>query len=107
MRTITTEDLKVRLERREAFKLVMAFDDWRFEAAHIPGSIGVGSPAAAMAVLTVEDDIVVYCTSHDCPASQLLYRALDEAGYTKVQRYPDGVEGWRQSGLTLEGERVS
>jgi rhodanese-related sulfurtransferase len=107
MKTISTEELKVRLERGDAFKLVMAFDGWRFEAAHIPGSHGVGSPSVAFETLEVEDDIVVYCTSEDCTASKVLYRALEEAGYLKVQRYSEGVEGWQAAGYPLEGNRVT
>ena len=106
MKTITTEQLRERITRGDKFKLVMAFDGWRFTSAHIPGSLGVGSPAAAMSVLGKEEDIVVYCTSVDCTASQILYRALEEAGYVNVQRYPDGVAGWGDAGYELEGDRV-
>lgn len=106
MDTITTEQLKERLDRGDDFKLVMAFDGWRFESAHIPGSVGVGSVAAAMEVLSKDDDIVVYCTSPDCTASQLLYRALKEAGYVNIRRYSGGVSGWQAAGHELEGTRI-
>lgn len=106
MKTITTEDLRAKLECGDGLKLVMAFDGWRFQSAHIPGSVGVGSPAAAMELLDVDDEIVVYCTSRDCSASQLLYRALEEAGYTNVRRYSEGVLGWQEAGHALEGDRI-
>lgn len=107
MKTITTEELWAKLERGDEFHLVMAFDGWRFQAAHIPGSRGVGSPEAAMEVLDVNDEIIVYCTSRDCMASQLLYRALEGAGYGNVCRYSDGVLGWQQAGHPLEGDQVA
>ncbi len=107
MRIITTEELKAKLERGDDFKLVMAFDGWRFRAAHIPGSCGVGSAVAAMEVLSVGEEIVVYCTSRDCMASKALYRALEEAGYEKVWRYSEGVMGWHQAGHPLKGNQVT
>jgi len=107
IKTISTEELKAKLERGDSFKLVMAFDGWRFQAAHIPGSSGVGSPEAAMQILTVDEEIVVYCTSEDCAASHLLYRALEEAGYTNLRRYSEGVQGWKAAGHRLEGDRVT
>lgn len=107
IKTISTEQLKARLDRGDDFKLVMAFDDWRFRAAHIPGSIGVGSPAAAMQLLRPEDDVVVYCSSDDCLASKLLYRALLAAGFKRVRRYSGGVVGWQEAGFELEGDRLT
>lgn len=107
MKTITTEELKAKLERGDDFRLVMAFDGWRFRSAHIPGSLGLGSAAAAMEVLHFDEEIVVYCTSRDCTASQMLYRALEEAGYERIRRYEEGVHGWQEAGLALEGDRVT
>lgn len=107
MKTITTEELKTKLDRGDDFKLVMAFDGWRFQSAHIPGSLGLGSAMAAMEVLSLEEEIVVYCTNRDCTASQVLYRALEEAGYERIQRYEEGVLGWQQAGYTLEGDRTT
>ena len=106
MNTISTEQLKEKLDRGDAFKLLMAFDDWRFEAAHIPGSLGAGSPAAAMELVSPDECVVVYCTSPDCMASQVLYRALEGAGYRHVLRYSEGVVGWRDAGHRLVGARV-
>jgi len=107
MKTITTQELKTKLDRGDDFKLVMAFDGWRFRSAHIPGSLGVGSATAAMEVLDVREEIVVYCTNRDCTASQLLYRALEEAGYERILRYEEGVLGWQEAGHTLEGDRTT
>ena len=106
MKTITTEELKAKLDRGENFKLVMAFEGWRFEAVHIPGSMSVASAAAARECLSLEDEIVVYCTSRDCMASQVLYHELERAGYKNVCRYSDGLYGWREAGYALEGDRL-
>lgn len=75
-------------------------------AVHVPGSFGVASPTAAMEVLDVNDETVVYCTSRDCMVSRLLYRALEDAGYDNVRRYSGGVLAWQEAGHPLEGEQV-
>ena len=104
-RLITSEELKEKLDRGDDFKLVMAFADWHFHAAHIPGSISVGSPAEAAELLDPDDEIVVYCTNVDCPASKRLYRYLEATGYRKIRRYADGIDGWLEAGHPLEGEQ--
>ena len=104
METIEREELKAKLERGDDFKLVMAFDGWRFEAAHIPGSLSVSSPAEAADLLDQDDEIVVYCMNRHCAASKVLHRALLDAGYTNVRRYPDGILGWEEAGYPLEGD---
>ena len=80
---ITREELKEKLDRGDDFKLVTALGDWQFRAAHIPGSISVCSPQEMSELLDLGDDIVVYCTNVEYPASKLLYRDLEEAGYQK------------------------
>ena len=100
---ITCEELKEKLDRGDDFKLVMAFSDWRFRAAHIPGSIAVCSPAEIAELLDPDDEIVVYCTSPDCPASKLLYRELEEARYRRIRRYADGIDGWLKAGYPRRG----
>ena len=52
------------------------------------------------------NEIVVYCTNLDCPASKLLYRELEGAGYGRLRRYADGIDGWLKAGYPLEGEQV-
>jgi len=45
--------------------------------------------------------IVVYCASIKCPASAELAKRLIALGYTKVHRYPSGIEGWITAGYTV------
>ncbi len=106
MELITCEELKEKLDRGDDFKLVMALGDWYFRAVHIPGSISVSSSAEAAELLDPDDEIVVYCTNRACPASKLLYRELEKAGYGRMRRYADGIDGWFEAGYPLEGEQV-
>ena len=101
MKLITCKELKEKLDRSDDFKLVMALGDWHFRAAYIPGSIAVCSPAEIAELLDPDDEIVVYCTNLDCPASKLLYRDLEGAGYGRLRRYADGIDGWLEAGYPL------
>ena len=103
---ITCEELREKLDRGDNFKLVMALGDWQFRAVHIPGSISVCSPAEIAELLDPDDEIVVYCTNVACPASKLLYGQLERAGYGRIRRYADGIDGWLEAGYPLEGEQV-
>jgi len=38
MRTISREELKQKLDRKDNFRLVMALGKWAYQAKHIPGS---------------------------------------------------------------------
>lgn len=107
MRSITLEELKEKQDRGDNFKLVMALGEWHFRAAHIPGSISVGSAAEAAEKLKADDEIVVYRTDRACPASKVLCRTLEEAGYGNVGHYADGIFGWGKAGYRLEGEQVN
>jgi rhodanese-related sulfurtransferase len=106
MQTISREQLKVKLDRGDSFKLVMALGEWAFRAKHIPGSLFFNSPMEAFAALDPEDEIVVYCTGGDCLASRYAADRLTERGYQRVYHYPGGLADWEDAGYPLEGEMV-
>ena len=103
MNTIDREELKAKLDRGDDFKLVMTFNAWGFEAAHIPGSINILDPAEVLKQLSPDDEIVVYCTNPTCSASVYAYRALQAGGYENTRRYPGGIEDWIEAGYPVEG----
>ena len=78
------------------------WDDGR----RIPGAkqLAPGEAAAKAATLIPAKDsrVIVYCTSPHCPASKFLAEALVKLGYTGVEKYPDGIEGWAAAGNTVE-----
>jgi hypothetical protein len=80
MSDIDREELRARLGRGDAFKLVMASSDWAFQAKHIPGSLHFGKDADLFAGLAADDDIVVYCSNVDCNASLALLKKLRDHG---------------------------
>ncbi len=106
IKTISKEDLKLKLDRRDDFKLVMAYGEFAFQAKHIPGSINISRIEDAQNLLDVDDEIVVYCSNVFCIASQAAYHTLVSKGYKNVRRYAGGLEEWEASGFPLEGIEV-
>ncbi|OLS25263.1 MAG: hypothetical protein HeimC2_19390 [Candidatus Heimdallarchaeota archaeon LC_2] len=63
-------------------------------------------PREATQLLDKNDEIVVYCSSKECVASQLAYHISIKNGYTNVRRYSGGIIDWEEAGFPLEGEMV-
>jgi rhodanese-related sulfurtransferase len=107
MDLIGTEELKERLDRGDDFKLVMTLGEWEFHAKHIPGSLLVSTVEEALQTLDRGDDIVLYDSGPQCPASRIACRVLMARGYGRVRRYAGGLMEWESAGYALEGEQVS
>lgn len=106
MQLIERDELRVKLDRGDDFKLVMVLGEWAFRAKHIPGSLNVTNPTDATRDLDPGDEIVIYCSGGECPASKFAYLLLERGGYKNVRRYAGGVADWEEAGLPLEGEMV-
>jgi rhodanese-related sulfurtransferase len=106
MKTISREELKQKLDRKENFRLVMALADWAYEAKHIPGSIHFATMKEAIQSLNKNDEIVVYCSDENCIASTALGQLLEHNGYSHVLHYKGGLRDWEQAGYPLEGTWV-
>lgn len=106
LRLISREDLKRKLDQGEGLKLVCALRESAYRAMHIPGSIHVDSLELAAQRLGKDDQIVVYCTNVNCPASITLYHVLVSEGYKDVRRYAGGLEDWESAGYRLAGESL-
>ena len=104
MELISREDLRRKLDVGEDLRLVCALGEWAYRAMHIPGSIHVDDLEKAAALLDRDDQIVVYCTNVNCPASIVAYNLLTQHGYRHVKRYAGGLEDWEEAGYHLVGE---
>ncbi len=121
MKLISRGELKEKLDRGIDFKLIMALDDWQYQAKHIPGSIPVSSLTGSqmsklvhegiadavpkiLTQLKQNDEIIVYCSHESCVGSIYAYNALDKAGFTNVRRYSGGLADWENAGYPLEGD---
>ena len=106
VRTITREELKAKLDRREDFRLCMALSEWLFEACRIPGSILIPTTAAALQQLRPDEEIVLYCSDVACYSSGAAAAALERAGYQRLWHYKGGLRDWGAAGYPLEGTNV-
>lgn len=106
MNTISREELKTRLDRGDPLKLVMIMPDWAYRARHIPGSFACITPKEAFAVLSVDDEIIVYCSDQACMNSHYAYEVLEQHGYRHLHHYAGGLLDWEAAGFPLEGESV-
>ena len=102
VRLIEHDELKAKIDRGDSFKLVMVLSDFAYQAGHIPGSLNLNSLDQAQKLLDKDDEIVLYCSNVDCPASPSAYRLLTEAGYTNVRRYAGGLLDWTEAGYPLD-----
>jgi rhodanese-related sulfurtransferase len=85
----------------------MALGEWAFRAKHIPGSIFISRMEDAASALQKDEEIVVYCTGGECPASRFAGIWLENHGYLHVYHYPGGLPDWEAAGYPLEGEMVA
>jgi hypothetical protein len=74
MKVISREELKVKLDRGDNFKVVNALGEWAFNAKHTPGSINISKIEDARRFLDPNHDIVIYCSNPSCIASIIGYQ---------------------------------
>ena len=104
MKEMTRDELKVKLDRGDAFNLVMTLGEFAFRGKHIPRSLNLHVPEDLLAKLDPQQETVVYCSDRLCPSSIMAYHFLDGRGYQKLWRYSGGLSDWEQAGYPLEGE---
>jgi rhodanese-related sulfurtransferase len=105
--TISREDLWAKIDRRDKFTLVETLAEDHFRQGHLPGAINLPPEKvrerASQALPDRNAQIVVYCGSPNCTASEKAAQDLEAQGYTRVQRYVGGKQDWIDAGLSLEG----
>ena len=106
MKLISRDELKEKIDRHDDFKLAMVLGDWAYRAKHIPGSLNITSPEAATEKVGPDDEIVIYCSDENCPASKYAFVLMEKAGFSNVRRYAGGIADWEEAGYPLEGEWV-
>ena len=108
--TITREELKAKMDRKDDFVLVEALSQKHYASTHLPGAINLPYEFIDEAETVLPDktaEIVVYCMNQDCLASREEARELEEMGFERVFHYAAGKQDWIRAGLPIEGQRVS
>lgn len=107
MNTVTTAELRERTKSDSATVINVLSRD-QFEKEHIPGSINIpidttNFPKKVERTVGSKDaEVVLYCASATCPASEQGVALLEQYGFNHVADYAPGSQGWRESGLELE-----
>jgi rhodanese-related sulfurtransferase len=115
MREISCHDLKQKIDANEDFKLVFCLEESQFQRKHIPGSICFPVSQKSTEdmtkfrehmneVLSVSEDIVVYCSHSGCSASIFMYNELDRANYSNIHRFSGGIKEWEEEGFSFDGD---
>lgn len=109
--TIDRGDLEQRIaahslnneDRHRGFALVNVLGEGAFAMAHIPGSINIphGNEEVFERRFAKDKEIIVYCASHDCPASDNVAAALVSRGFRRVYDYAGGLSDWQQGGCPI------
>ena len=91
---ISVQELKRKMDAREAFELIDVRDRFEFEIARIDGAtlIPLGEIAEHADELKREQPIVVHC--HSGMRSAQAVRLLQQRGFTNVYNLEGGIDAW-------------
>ena len=106
--TVSTDELKKKIDSNADFVLVDVLSESSYGARHIPGAKNIPKgeigERAPKELPDKEKEIIVYCSSSTCAASPQAAEKLKEMGYTNVKHYKDGLAGWQEAGNKFEGQ---
>ena len=106
MKTISTQELKDKLERNQDFIFLNVLPEEYYNKEHIPGSDSLPYEDGFLDELKQKApdknaEIVVYCANTECPKSEKAAEKLEQAGYTNVKDYEAGTQGWKDANYDL------
>jgi len=76
-----------------------------YSNGHIPGAIDFTAHTADLAKVLPTDKsslVVAYCANEHCGAYARAAEAASRLGYTNVQHFKPGIQGWRAAGEPTE-----
>ncbi|MEZ0223602.1 MAG: rhodanese-like domain-containing protein [Alphaproteobacteria bacterium] len=106
MNTISRNELRDLMEKKERFYLVEALPETFYETGHLPGAISI--PAGYVVELAsnfIPDKkslVIVYCNGRICQNSRQAIEEFQSIGYSNLRHYEEGKEDWRAAGWPLE-----
>lgn len=106
MRTISTDELRARLDDERAPVLIDARSPASFERAHLPGAVSGKSDDIVEQAESLAPDreatVIAYTGDSTCRRALRAAERLEGLGYTDVLVYEGGLEEWRGEGLPVE-----
>jgi rhodanese-related sulfurtransferase len=104
MKTLTTEELKARLEAGP-LALFDVRGDVEYEKGHIPGAMT--APLGSLVfrvrrVMNPDSEVVVYSSGGACTLAGDAVRRLENLGMRNMFCYTGGMEAWQAAGHEVE-----
>ena len=97
------------MNQGDEFLLVETLPPQEYRREHLPGAIDLPPDqikALAPKLLPNKNaEIIVYCASATCHASEKAARELAALGYTRVLDYAEGKQDWIEAGLPTESSQ--
>jgi rhodanese-related sulfurtransferase len=109
--TISRDELKAKIDHEEKFQLIEVLPAEKFRECHLPAARNM--PLAKIPELAPRmlpdkrTEVVVYCGSWTCSASEDAAQELAAKGYTNVRRYIGGKQDWIDAGLPTVNESLA
>jgi len=105
MKNVDKSQLKQWIDNKEDLLLINVLPQEDFQKQSIPGSINIPFKGTDNFAKDVEQRatsknqrIVVYCRNTQCDLSRNAAMNLEANGFTNVQAFEEGVEGWFAKG---------
>jgi sulfur-carrier protein adenylyltransferase/sulfurtransferase len=97
MSEISPQDLKSRLDRKEAPMLLDVRQDWETQLCRLPNAVHIPIEELELRVdeLNPQDDIVVYC--HQGVRSAAVAEYLRSLGFRSVRNLTGGLDSWARA----------
>jgi rhodanese-related sulfurtransferase len=97
MNEISPQDLKARLDRKEAPTLLDVRQDWETQLCRLPNAVHIPIEELELRVdeLNPQDDIVVYC--HQGVRSAAVAEYLRSLGFRSVRNLTGGLDSWARA----------
>ena len=97
MDQITPQELKARLDRRDALVLLDVREDWERELCRLPGAVHIPIEEIEFRTeeLNPEDEVVVFCHQGVRSAAVAVY--LRQLGFTKAVNLVGGLDLWART----------
>jgi rhodanese-related sulfurtransferase len=97
MSEISPQDLKTRLDRKEAPLLLDVRQDWEVQLCRLPDAVHIPIEELELRVeeLSPQDEIVVYC--HQGVRSAAVAEYLRSLGFANVRNLTGGLDYWARA----------
>ena len=106
VQTITTEELKEKMDKGEDFILVDVRDTPEYEEEHIVGAVHLliseMNEQKVNSMFDKDEQIITYSEDINCPAKKIAAEKLIEYGFKNVIAYEESWKAWKEADYPTE-----